>query len=75
MPGQALAQDAKARHNEHMLELPPRIIADIRLALAPMADHPRPSVHDHFMLYPHPADPRGKQPPDWCQAEPTPKPN
>lgn len=69
VPGQALAPDAKARRNEHALELPPGVIADIRAALAPMVDRPRTSVHDHFMLYPHPADPRGKQPPDWCLSE------
>jgi hydroxyacylglutathione hydrolase len=75
VPGQALAPDAKMRRNEHALELPPSIIADIRRALAPMVDRPRPKVEDHFMLYPHPADPRGKQPPDWCVPEASPKPN
>lgn len=75
VPGQALVPDAKMRRNEHALELPSSIIGDIRRALAPMVGRPRSKVEDHFMLYPHPADPRGKQPPDWCAAEMPPKPN
>jgi hydroxyacylglutathione hydrolase len=64
-PGQAFSPNA-ARPNERALELPPSILPKIRNALADIADRPRVTPHDEFVLFPHPADPRGKQPPDWC---------
>jgi hydroxyacylglutathione hydrolase len=65
-PGKTFAQDDKARRHEHVLELPPSIIGEVRDAVAKMVDRPRVTAYDAFVLFPHPADPRGKQPPDWC---------
>jgi hydroxyacylglutathione hydrolase len=64
--GQAFGQNDRARRDEHALELPPSILPKIRDAVAKMTDRPRVEPHDDFIVFPHPADPRGKQPPDWC---------
>jgi hypothetical protein len=31
-----------------------------------MGERLRVEAHDDFILFPHPPDPRGKSPPDWC---------
>ncbi|VAV97873.1 hypothetical protein MNBD_ALPHA06-936, partial [hydrothermal vent metagenome] len=54
---------------EHVLELPPSIITDIQIELDTMGDQLRVTPYDDFVLFPHPADPTGKSPPDWCLAE------
>jgi glyoxylase-like metal-dependent hydrolase (beta-lactamase superfamily II) len=59
-------QDASARPGEHLLELPRSVVGEIQAGLAKMGDKPRVEAHRDFVLFPHPADPRGKQPPNWC---------
>lgn len=56
------------RRDEHRLELPPSILREIRGSLAQMGDRPQVKAHADFLLFPHPADPRGRQPPDWCNS-------
>jgi hydroxyacylglutathione hydrolase len=59
-------QDTSARRGEHLLELPRSVIGEIQAGLAKMGDKPRVEAYRDFVLFPHPADPRGKQPPNWC---------
>ena len=66
-PGQAFGQQAKSRRGEHVLELPVSAIDDVRAAFAGISDYPRVTPFAEFVLLPHPADPRGKSPPDWCK--------
>lgn len=54
------------RRDEHRLELPPAILREIHGSLRRMGNRPRVKAHADFLLFPHPADPRGRQPPDWC---------
>jgi hydroxyacylglutathione hydrolase len=65
-PGQSFQSDDRARRLEHALELPAAIPPEIQQALSRMGDRPRVEPHNDFILFPHPADPRGKSPPDWC---------
>jgi hydroxyacylglutathione hydrolase len=66
-PGKTFAmQDTSARQGEHLLELPRSVIGEIQAGLAKMGDKPRVEAYRDFVLFPHPPDPRGKQPPDWC---------
>jgi hypothetical protein len=44
------------------------LLPEIREAVRNMGDRPRVEAHDDFVLFPHPANPQGLQPPDWCQA-------
>jgi hydroxyacylglutathione hydrolase len=67
-PGQSFQSDDRVRRDEHRLELPPTVLAEIRQALLKMGSRVRVEAHDDFVLYPYPADPRGKSPPDWCLA-------
>ncbi len=67
-PGETFAQDDKSRRNEHLLELPASTLGEVRAALTPMVQHPRVTEKADFVLFPHPADPRGRTPPDWCDA-------
>lgn len=67
-PGETFGQDDKSRRNEHLLELPAAALDQARAALAPMVGHPRVTEKADFVLFPHPADPRGRAPPDWCDA-------
>lgn len=68
-PGAAFEAEDRARRDEHLLELPPSVLGQIQAALAKMGDRVRVEAHDDFILFPHPADPRGKSPPDWCLAQ------
>lgn len=68
-PGQAFEAEDRMRRDEHLLELPPSILGEIQMTLAMMGKQVRVESHDDFILFPHPADPRGKSPPDWCLAE------
>jgi glyoxylase-like metal-dependent hydrolase (beta-lactamase superfamily II) len=54
------------RDDERPLEMGPAVLRQIRDAVALMGARPRVEVHDDFVLFPHPADPQGLQPPDWC---------
>jgi hydroxyacylglutathione hydrolase len=65
-PGESFQSGERARHAEHLLELPPAIVPEIQQALTKMGEQRRVEVHDDFILFPHPADPRGKKPPGWC---------
>jgi hydroxyacylglutathione hydrolase len=56
------------RRDEHRLELAPSVLNEIAGAVRQMGDRPRVEAHDDFVLFPHPANPRGLQPPDWCDA-------
>ena len=69
LPGQTFRPQDPARQGEHLLELPVSILPEIQAALASIADRPVISAFDEFVLFPHPADPRGKQPPNWCLSE------
>jgi glyoxylase-like metal-dependent hydrolase (beta-lactamase superfamily II) len=68
-PKELFNADDRSRRGEHALELAPSVLSDIQDALAAMGDAPRVESHDSFVLFPHPADPRGKKPPDWCLTE------
>lgn len=67
--GQTFNPQDKARSGEHLLELPASILGEIQIALSSIAERPVITGFDEFVLFPHPADPRGKQPPNWCLAE------
>lgn len=64
--GTAFDSDKLVRTNEHLLEMRPATIMTIQSALQQMGDQPRVTSYDDFILFPHPSDPRGKKPPDWC---------
>ena len=70
-PGESFESEDRARRDEHLLELRPSILEEIRQALLRMGTRVRVEAHDDFILFPHPADPRGKSPPDWCLADAT----
>ncbi|MEP2987883.1 MAG: hypothetical protein ABJN65_17910 [Parasphingorhabdus sp.] len=42
------------------------IIGDIQAGLKDLSNELVVTKYDEFVLFPHPADPRGKKPPDWC---------
>ncbi|MEO9969974.1 MAG: MBL fold metallo-hydrolase [Hyphomonadaceae bacterium] len=67
--GQTFQSQDRSRRGEHLLELPVSILRDIQAALTSISDRPVITEFDEFVLFPHPADPRGKQPPNWCLAE------
>jgi glyoxylase-like metal-dependent hydrolase (beta-lactamase superfamily II) len=69
-PGKSFEAQDRARRDEHLLELRPAVLGEIQAALSKMGPNVRVEAHDDFILFPHPADPRGKSPPDWCLAEP-----
>jgi glyoxylase-like metal-dependent hydrolase (beta-lactamase superfamily II) len=68
-PEEAFQAEERVRHDEHLLELRPTVLGEIQQALSKMGKQVRVEAHDDFILFPHPADPRGKSPPDWCAAE------
>lgn len=65
-PGKVFDSNDRVRTNERLLEMTPATIAAIKAALLQMGNQPRVETYDDFILFPHPADPRGKKPPDWC---------
>jgi hydroxyacylglutathione hydrolase len=67
-PGQTFPQDEKVRHDEHLLELPGSIVGKIQIALKEQAGQYTVRPFDEFWLLPHPVNPAGKSPPDWCLA-------
>lgn len=64
--GQSFNSERKSRSAEHLLELQPTIIDELHRALIALGDQPRVQPHAQFVLFPHPANPAGKKPPDWC---------
>ncbi|MGH8242924.1 MAG: MBL fold metallo-hydrolase [Steroidobacteraceae bacterium] len=68
-PGQSFEAEDRARRGEHLLELQPSVLEQVRQGLVQMGKQVRVEAHDDFILFPHPADPRGKSPPDWCLGE------
>lgn len=66
--GVAYTQDDRTRAREHRLELPASTLSDVSVALAAMQDAPVVKAFDHFILFPYPANPEGKSPPNWCQS-------
>jgi len=65
-PGQTFRQDRKSRKGEHVLELPSSILVDIQNALQQQDGQYTVQAFDSFMLFPHPANPAGMSPPNWC---------
>lgn len=65
-PGKSYDGDDLKRTDERLLELPPRVIANVQAATAKMENAPRVEVYDNFTLFPIPTNPQGKAPPDWC---------
>ena len=68
-PGQSFQAEDRARCDEHLLELQPSVLEELQQSLLKMGKQVRVEPHDDFILFPHPADPRGKNPPDWCLGE------
>ncbi len=65
-PGESFSSNDLVRTDERLLEMTPATIADVQSALLEMGEQLRVEPYDDFILFPHPADPRGKKPPDWC---------
>lgn len=65
-PGSTFPQNKKPRKGEHLLELPVSIIDEIQAGLTDLSHKLVITEYDEFVLLPHPADPRGKKPPNWC---------
>ena len=65
--GQSFGQQDKSRRDEHLLELPGNALGDVTAAFAGIGDYPRVTAFPEFMLLPHPENPTGKSPPDWCK--------
>lgn len=68
-PGKAFDSNDLFRTDERLLEMTLATITDVQSALLQMGNIPRVKPYDDFILFPHPADPRGKKPPDWCVGE------
>lgn len=67
-PGESYGRDDLKRSNERLIELQPSVITDIRAAAGKMLQKPRVEPYEDFILFPIPANPQGKTPPDWCEA-------
>lgn len=65
-PGELFSQNAKPRKGEHLLELPVSIISEIQSGLTELSNKLVVTEYDEFALVPHPTNPKGKQPPNWC---------
>ena len=65
-PGKTFNSNDLVRTDERLLEMTPATITDVQSALRQMGNRPRVEPYDDFVLFPHPADPRGKKPPNWC---------
>lgn len=68
-PGKSFDSDDLVRTDERLLEMTPATITSVKSALLQMGDRLRVEPYDDFILFPHPADPRGKKPPNWCLSE------
>jgi glyoxylase-like metal-dependent hydrolase (beta-lactamase superfamily II) len=67
--GQSFNGESASRRGEHVLELPGSALADVKAAFDGIGDYPRVTPFPEFMLLPHPADPTGMSPPDWCKPD------
>ncbi len=67
--GKSFNSNDVARSDERLLEMVPTTITSVQTALLKMGDQPRVEPYDDFILFPHPADPIGKNPPDWCLSQ------
>ena len=67
--GKSYGSGDSVRRNERLLEMTPATITSVKSALLQMGDRLRVESYDDFILFPHPADPGGKKPPDWCLSE------
>ena len=65
--GKSFNSQQASRTGEHLLELPVSIITEIKVGLSEMGGAPRVTQFDEFMLFPHPVDPTGMSPPNWCK--------
>jgi len=65
--GQSFGQEKNSRRGEHVLELPGSAIGDVKAAFDGIGDYPRVTPFPEFMLLPHPENPAGLSPPDWCK--------
>ena len=65
-PGKAYDSNDVVRKDERLLEMTSATILNVQSALQRMGNQLRVEPHDDFILFPHPADPMGKVPPDWC---------
>lgn len=67
-PGQTFRQQNTSRRGEHLLEMPTSTIEEIKGALTAQGGKYVVDTFDDFVLFPHPADPTGMSPPNWCLA-------
>jgi len=67
--GKSFGGNDRVRVGERLIELPTRSLADLQAALRLMENKPVVRPFSDFILFPHPADPRGKEPPNWCLPE------
>jgi glyoxylase-like metal-dependent hydrolase (beta-lactamase superfamily II) len=65
-PGRYYSSPDRSRRDERRVELTPPVLTEIAAALDAMKDAPRVEAYADFVLFPHPADPAGLRPPDWC---------
>jgi hydroxyacylglutathione hydrolase len=68
-PGKQYSGQEKARFDERLLELPGSAIIDLLEGLRSIKSRPVITPFPDFILFPHPTDPRGKTPPNWCLTE------
>ena len=66
--GQYYRAPEHTRRDERRLELDPAVLNEIAAGVRRMGGNPRVEGYDNFVLFPHPANPQGLQPPDWCAA-------
>jgi hydroxyacylglutathione hydrolase len=66
-PAQSFNSQGPSRTGEHLLELPVSIVTKIQAGLTEMQGKPKVTQFDEFVLFPHPANPTGMTPPDWCE--------
>jgi len=67
--GKSFNSQKPSRTSEHLLELPISMATEIQDGLNTMLDEPTVKQFDEFVLFPHPANPTGMTPPNWCQTE------
>jgi len=67
--GRTFEQQNKRRRGEHLLELPASIVSDIQATLVDQAGQYTVESEGEFILFPHPSDPTGMSPPNWCLSD------
>lgn len=68
-PGKQFTGQEKARYDERLLELPAAVIGELSNGLDAAREKLVITPYSNFILFPHPANPRGKTPPNWCLSE------